>query len=168
MSFSSFLGFINLRTTAEIIGAAVGLFTLIKGTLEYVKQGTQKRIELYFQMVEKFSKFSDICALLECQETARDVEKLRMLPYEKKFDFVGFFEDLALMAENGLIRYRLAHYVFGFYAIMCWESDNFWNNVHGMSREEPYWRLFRAFVERMQKEKMGFLRRKFEPKMYRV
>jgi hypothetical protein len=40
--------------------------------------------------------------------------------------FLGFFEEVALMMNSGLIRKEVAHYMFGYYAIHCWDSKNFW------------------------------------------
>jgi hypothetical protein len=158
------------EAVAELIAAVVALVTLIFGTIEYHKQGVQKRTELFLKMRDRYGDFADLCALLEREGTPKGNQELRSFPYERKFQFVAFHEELALMAESGLIRYRLASYMFGYYAIKCWSSDNFWNDIPGspMNREEPYWRLFHAFVDRMQKEEEDFRRLKFESKRYQI
>jgi len=168
MLLSQIIAIADWKTISELIVAVAAIATLFIGTLEYIKQGAQKRTELFLHMRDRYIKFHDLCALLERRETPAGVEELRSLPYEKKFEFINFHEELALMAESRLIRYRLTHYMFGFYAIRCWESDDFWNGVYGFNREEPYWGLFSAFVDRMKREKETFLREKFNSKKYRI
>jgi hypothetical protein len=86
--------------------------------------------------------FQEICALLEA-----DDQKLDEVPFKDKRDLLGFFEEVALMMNSGLIRKNVAHYMFGYYAIRCWESEHFWSNVN---RESIYWALFRDFATTMK------------------
>lgn len=51
------------------------------------------------------------------------------------------------MMNSGLVRKDVAHYMFGYYAIRCWESEHFWSEVN---RKSIYWALFRDFVEKMK------------------
>jgi hypothetical protein len=48
----------------------------------------------------------------------------------------------------GIIRREVAHYMFGYYAIRCWDSDASW---HGVNRNSPYWSLFKNFASRDEK-----------------
>ena len=73
--------------------------------------------------------------------------KLQSVPYKDKRDYLGFFEEIALMVNSGIIRIELAHYMFGYYAIRCWESDCFWGDVN---RDSQYWVLFKEFVRKMK------------------
>lgn len=72
---------------------------------------------------------------------------LREYSPDEKRNFLGFFEEIALLSNSGLIRKEVAHYMFGYYAIRCWQSKNFWYN---MERDSPYWFLFRKFAIDMQ------------------
>jgi hypothetical protein len=74
-------------------------------------------------------------------------------PFKEKRDLLGFFEEIALMMNSGLIRNEVAHYMFGYYAIKCWESKYFWSTVY---RESIYWSLFRDFVEQMKQIEQSF------------
>ena len=69
------------------------------------------------------------------------------MPFNEKLDLLGFYEDLALMYKSGLIKKNVVHYMFGYYAIRCWESDNFWASVN---RESKYWALFKWFALEMK------------------
>jgi len=81
--------------------------------------------------------------------------------FKNKLYYVGFFEEVALMVNSGLIKIEVAHYMFGYYAIRCWDNDYFWSDVN---RETPYWALFRDFVAKMKKIESSFVydERKFK------
>jgi hypothetical protein len=168
MSIPDLLAHADWKIVAEVVGAAVGLATLLKGTLEYVKQGAQKRTELFLKMCEKYDDFREICDLLEHQDELEVKSKIRALSFARKQDFIGFHEELALMMESGLLRPAVVHYMFGYYAMACWKSDDFWNAPNGLNRDGAYWRLFRSFAEKMNKERKAFLVRAFNPKNYQM
>jgi hypothetical protein len=163
MILSNFFAGFDWKDSAALIGSAVALATLIKGTLEYVKQGTLKRAELFFQMEERYSRFLYLFDMLDHQDDEEIRKKLLSLPFGQKLDFLGFYEELAMMVESGLIRRTVAHYMYGYYAIVCWKSDSFWNEE---DRKDPYWRLFENFVE--QSKAYRIAPRKFKSKEYQL
>jgi hypothetical protein len=131
----------DLKSIATIIGAIIAVLTFLKGMIEYIKQGSQKRAEHFNIMRIKFKEnavFKEICDLLEC-----DDEKLTSIKFADKRDFLGFFEEIALMMNSKIIKKEVAHYMFGYYAIRCWKSRKFWTNVN---KESNYWQLFNKFV----------------------
>ena len=93
-------------------------------------------------------KFLEICACLD-----NDEAKLKDLPWKDKRDFLGFFEEVALMVNSRLIRLPVAHYMFGYYALLCWRSEKFWGDLE---RGSIYWALFRDFAERLAEEEQRF------------
>ena len=132
-------------------------FTQSLGPIEHaigtsLRAPDEYRLPTTFADVSNLDKdnqvFRELCALTET-----DAQDLRETPFKDKRDFLGFFEEVALMTNSCLIREAVAHYMFGYYAIRCWESRNFW---HGVNRESPYWSLFRDFVERMKAHEAGF------------
>jgi len=148
--------FIDITT---LVGIAIALFALIQGIVEFVKQGTQKRAEQFVEMRKRFKEnetFREISALLE-----NDDPKLASEPYKNKRDFLGFFEEIALMVNSGLIKIDVAYYMFGYYAIKCWNSDNFWKDIN---RKSQYWILFKKFVEKMNEKEASFV---YEEKKFR-
>jgi hypothetical protein len=133
------------------IGASLALLTFLKGIFEYSRQGAQKRAEMFLQMRRRLKEnqnFKELCALLDV-----DSSKLTEIPFKDKRDFLGFFEEVALMLNSGLLRKEVAHYMFGYYAIKCWESDHFSASIN---RNSNYWRLFKDFAEEMQKVRDSF------------
>lgn len=139
------------KDLATIIGVAIALFTLVKSLLEYMSQGAQKRAEQFIVMRKRFKENVDFKEMLDLLE--RDDPKLAKIPFKEKRDLLGFFEEIALMTNTGLIRRPVAHYMFGYYAIKCWESENFWE---GVNRRAIYWALFRDFVDQMREVENSF------------
>jgi len=141
---------------AAIVGAAIALAALAKGVWEYGQQGAQKRAEHFLVMRQRFKanvSFKTMCDLLETDDPV-----LADVPFKEKRDLLGFFEEVALMLNSSLIRTEVAHYMFGYYAIRCWRSENFWK---GVNRDSPYWSLFRDFAVRMERREraVAFRRR---------
>jgi hypothetical protein len=130
---------------ASVAGALIATATLVKGLFEYQKQTALKRAEHFFKLRERLKEnesFKEICNLLD-----HDDPKIAEIPFKDKRDFLGLFEEVALALNSGLIRAPVAQYMFGYYAIRCWDNDKFWEDVN---RNSIYWSLFRHFVEKMK------------------
>jgi hypothetical protein len=141
------------KDIAALTGAVLALGAFIRGLVEYARQGTQKRAEYFIAMRRRLKdtpSYNQLCNLNEQDDAA-----LREVPFIEKLNFVGFFEEVALMMNSGQIRKGVTHYWFGYYALRCWESENFW---HGLNREASYWFVFREFVRKMEREE-GKMRR---------
>ncbi|HEX8149678.1 MAG TPA: hypothetical protein VF591_21040 [Pyrinomonadaceae bacterium] len=149
----------DYKDIATIAGVLIALAALIKGLYEYVKQGAQRRAEQFVEMRKRFKEnetFRELAALIEDNDP-----KLLSEPFKNKLYYVGFFEEVALMVNSGLIKSEVAHYMFGYYAIRCWDNLYFWSDVN---RDTPYWALFRDFVAKMRKIEGSFMydERKFK------
>ena len=57
----------------------------------------------------------------------------------------------------------VAYCMFGYYAIRCLESKNFWR---GINKESPAWYLFRRFAEKMQEVERGIVSGKINIKRW--
>jgi hypothetical protein len=124
----------------------VALGTFIKAILEYRLQGRQKRAELFdkFKTTLKTEpRIVNINSLLEA-----DHETLTTIPLIDRYYFLGYYEQIAIAVNSGLIDKDVAHYMFGYFALRCWDSDNFWV---GINRQSYYWSVFKTFVDTMQK-----------------
>jgi hypothetical protein len=144
------------------IGAAVALITLVRALVEYRRQGVQRRAEQFFALrrrLKENGEFTHIAGLLDAaaaghpSETVRARQELRGVRFSTKRDYLGLFEEVALAMNSQLINPSVAHYMFGYYAILCWESDDFWEGVNKLT---PYWSLLADFVERMKLEQQSF------------
>ena len=133
------------RDVAAIVGVTIALVTLIKAVFEYSSHGAQKRAEHFLAMRQRFKgneSFRSLCAMLD-----GDDRELADVAFKEKRDLLGFFEEVALMVNSHLIREPVAHYMFGYYAVRCYQSDQFWN---GVNRDSSYWSLFTDFAKRME------------------
>lgn len=145
------------------IVAVTGILTLARAVIEYRLQGRQKRAEQFQALRKKLKdtpEFGKIAAALdEAHDPATAAsanEMLRTMDFEPKRNYLGLFEEVALALNSGLLSAPVAHYMFGYYAILCAENDAFWSNVGRLS---PYWSLFNDFYERMLEEQRELMRR---------
>ncbi|NDJ22855.1 hypothetical protein GS682_14665 [Nostoc sp. B(2019)] len=152
------------RNIAIIIGTFVALVTLMKGIYEYTRQLAQKRSEQYAEMRKRFRESEVISKLIGMLET--NDSNLAEVSWSQKVELLGFYEDIALMVNSGIIKRNVAFYMFGYYALRCWESEYFWDDVN---RDSPYWSLFRNFVNEMKAIEELFVEDSFlfDPKKYR-
>jgi hypothetical protein len=143
------------QTVATIFGIVVALATFIQAIREYSHQGANKRAEHFLEMRRRFKEnesFRTIADLIEADDVA-----LLEIPFKAKRDFLGFFEEIALSVNSGLLRKEVAHYMFGYYAIKCWKSHNFWQDIN---RQSIYWSIFKRFTEEMIEVEKNFLYRR--------
>lgn len=133
------------KDIAVIASTIVAVVTLIKAVIEYTRQNAQKRADHYQILRDKFRNDEQIHPLFELLES--NSNELESIPLRQKQHLIGFYEDIALSVNSGLLKKEVAHYMFSYYALRCWESDHFWLNVN---RDSPYWALFRNFVEQMK------------------
>jgi hypothetical protein len=159
----------HLSAICTLISTIVAAVALWKGFREYQKQGSQKRTDLFLEMRRRYHEFDDICANLESKFDPGSNEYIRKLSFARKRAFIGFYEELALMTQSGLINWQVAHYMFGYYAIKCFDSEIFWDREqNGLNSGDHYWRLFGAFVKRAKIEEKWFKEHRFRYTIYRL
>lgn len=132
------------------LSIAVTAIGLLMGYLEYLRQGRQRRAEKYFELVREFTKFDDILDLLR-----EDSPRLRKLRPAQRERFLGFYEDLALLVNSGLIQEHLAFYAFGYWLDKVWTSKHFWADPK--NKEDSYWFLLRQLHFRQELHKGRFV-----------
>lgn len=135
-----------LKDGAIVLGSVIALFTFINGILEYGRQGRQKRADQFVQLRRRL-KENEIFKHITDLALRNDDALIHVSPADKR-DLLGLFEEVALMMNSGLIRKEVAHYMFGSYAIACWQSEHFWNN---MDRNSYYWQVFNEFAREMKR-----------------
>jgi hypothetical protein len=144
---------------AAAFGALIALATLVMALLEYARQGRQKRAEHFFDLRLRLKEnvdFATIAVLLDeadSSDSSEAEEKLASYSFRAKRDYVGLFEEVALAMNSGLLRPQVAHYMFGYYAILCWECGAFWANVNKFTK---YWSLMDDFYEKMKAQQDDF------------
>lgn len=133
------------KDVAIIFGSLIALIGFFFGALEYVRQGHQARATHFVQMRRRFLETPQYREILDMLAT--DDPKVRDVSIQEKRNFVGFLEEVALMVNSKLIRKEVAHYMFGYYVLLCARCDHFWE---GLDRNSVYWSLFRRFAADMQ------------------
>ncbi|MAU10041.1 MAG: hypothetical protein CL607_09490 [Anaerolineaceae bacterium] len=152
----------DLETLIPIIGGLVALGSFVLAVVEYQRQGALKRAEHFFVMRKSYREDSDFQKISDLLED--DSQELKKIPYADKRRFLGFYEEIALMMNSGLVRKELAHYMFGYDAIRCLESEHFWVGA-APDLDSKYWILFNTFAKQM-KEVEGSPT-SFDPKEYK-
>ncbi|HEV2706776.1 MAG TPA: hypothetical protein VGV59_12685 [Pyrinomonadaceae bacterium] len=135
----------DARDIATIIGVIIAVMTLIKGFLEYRRNAFLARVEHFANLKREFKEDAAIARITELLET--DAPQLAEVPAHDKWQFLCFFEEVALLLRAKLITSELAYYMFGYYATRCDRSQWFWNSF---PKDEKYWLLFFDFVARMK------------------
>lgn len=135
---------------ATVVGGWAALATVVGGVYQYAQQNKQKRAAHFIEMeriMETTPAFAAIRNLLENDDPA-----LQDIDFHDKRNFLGFFELVALLVNSRLLTREVVHYMLGYYAIRCWESENFWRMRDGSSlnKDSVYWALFAQFVKQMQ------------------
>jgi hypothetical protein len=135
--------------------ALIAVATFVKGVLEYRGQGKQKRLERFLEVRKRFKEsgpFMEIFGLLE-----QDPGSLLKDQYTlRKTELLGFFEEVAVLMYNGVFSRSMTHYMFGYYALKCWDSEEFWSSE---DRHSSYWVVFRKFCDDMKAEERALKER---------
>ena len=136
------------KDIATILTVAIALLALLKGVFEFVLQSKQRRAT---QLLELHAKLDSEDAFKKITNALDDdPEKLRTIPPGDKRYFLALFEEAALLTNSGLIPTPVAHYMFGYYSLRTWASEEFWENMQPDEKNTPYWALFKSFVEEMR------------------
>jgi hypothetical protein len=130
------------------VGRLIALAGLAKALLEYTQQGRQKRAEQFFALRRRMKDSSEFRRIAGLLDDPRGAEELAPVPFVEKRDYLGLFEEVALVVNSGLITPEVAHYMFGYYAIRCWENEAFWV---GVNRDSLYWSVFADFARQMER-----------------
>ena len=161
-----------LTILIAIVAGLIGFATFIKAIFEYRLQGRQKRAELLDLLRNRLwtdQQLSRVTRILE-----GDQEEFKRISKMDKYYFLGFYEQVAIAVNSGLIRKNVAHYFFGYFARRCGESENFWykDESSTINKNSYHWMAFRKFVEKMRKieknrTKPNFIRRLYVKIHYR-
>lgn len=141
--------------TAAITGTAIlAIVTLIKGYYEYKLSTRQKRIEFYEKLGTKLETDENLKTIIDYLETGNP--ELRKISRFNRYKFLRYYEDIALIMNSGLLKPKIAHYMFSYYAIRCADSTDFW---HDINKEAIYWKTFIDFVSQMRSIESDCLRK---------
>jgi hypothetical protein len=133
------------KDIATIIGGLILLLTFLKTTVEYIRQGTHKRVELFLQLDDRFQHNKNFQLIRNYIQTKNP--KISQVNKKMRSDYAGYFEQIALLTNSGVLKKEVACYMFSDDAIQCWECEEFWKDF---DKSDSYWGLLRKFVEDMK------------------
>jgi hypothetical protein len=178
---------------SAISGIGVPLAAILGGfwaLYVYIRDSQRKRVELYRSLRDHYRtnpRFGSIFRKLAQYEKAEPIDRERIayeiqaIDIDARLEFVAFFEDLALIANSRtfwkwgrVLPEATIHYMFGYSAIQCWDTEPFWEGLFDnknsppprpaqdaddetlrkyekYARDKAYWSVFETFVERMTK-----------------
>ncbi|MBL8048485.1 MAG: hypothetical protein JNJ45_07375 [Chthonomonas sp.] len=131
----------SFKDIAIIAGGAIGFITLWQGIYQYAKQGRFTRVNQFVSMRRRFLEdetYRRIMALILEGSPAVAAE-----PVLDRRALAGFFEELAIMMNSGVLKPEVVYYMFGSFALKIDESKGFW---HGLDRDSHYWTVFRTLI----------------------
>jgi hypothetical protein len=137
----------NAAGITAIVAVIALIVTVIRAAVEYSKQNLLKRFEKYQELSRDWFDDKDIQEIIGLLEEDPK-RKLLKMSYSKKEAFIGFYEEIGLMLESGIIKKRIAYYMFGYYTIRCYRNKDFWTDIN---IDSPYWSLFRRFAKNVIK-----------------
>jgi len=116
---------------------------LARSNAEAEREGRLKRFEKYQQMQSRYRQDESIQAVFRWlyPEHYHDGDKTRpQVTTNDKLNFMGFYEELAIMVNSQIMTPEAAYYTFGVDAVEFWQKEASW---HG----DDSFKLFNLFVE---------------------
>ncbi len=138
----------DIKDLATILAAVIATLTLLKGLAEYARDAAQRRLQTLVGLRVRFTDGAASQAVRAAIESD-DKDALSKVSKNHRVDFEALIEEVALMLNSKLISERVAHSMFGFYAIEANKSKAFWKGFHPVENE-IYWKPFTDFAERME------------------
>jgi hypothetical protein len=135
----------HCATAAGFITVTV---TLMLNWRNYVQLSKHNSLEFQFKLWDllrsKPPGQQDICEIIDAEEWS----KLSDIPARERRHKLFLFEQIALLVNSKYMHPHLAHYMFGYHAIRCWDRKEFWPDLP--DKTTGYWKLLQEFIEQMK------------------
>jgi len=134
-----------LKDISVIVAGMIAFITLWQGLFQYSRQGHATRASQFIQMRRRFLEdevFKNLLNLI-----ATNSPDIATSSIQDRRNLVGFIEEVALMMNSGLLKPEVAHYMFGYYALLISDCEPFWTDL---DKNSQYWAVFHGFVKSMQ------------------
>jgi len=141
----------NVETILKDITGVVAVVTLMKGVYEYMMQRSDKRAQQFLEMRKSFRENKEFQKILEHLHGDQDFSQISDTV---KFEFMGFFEDLAFLINSKLMKKETVFYMFSFDVIAAWNNSLFWDDE---LKNDKYWSLLSDFVNQMMEIDKNFI-----------
>jgi len=148
----------DLKDWTEIVrnlllaGTAVLAYLTYRSTVnKHQKKDQLDRYGLISKLLDTFDDDLEFQRLVKLLENQPSLE-LAGVSKETKYKFMGFIEEIEVLIENNLISENFALYMFGYYARLAYNHQQFLQLTDGsINLDSPYWRKFKHFAQRADK-----------------
>jgi hypothetical protein len=141
-----------LANFATAVGFITVVITLLLNWRNYVRQSRQNSLDFQFKLWDLLrakpdgqKDMKDICQIIDDEEWGKLSE---ISPNDRRHKLF-LFEQIALLVNSKHMHPDIAHYMFGYHAIRCWDREEFWPALP--DKTTGYWKLLQDFVEQMRK-----------------
>jgi hypothetical protein len=119
---------------------------------ETERENRLRRFEKYQQMQRRYREDASIQAVFrhlypEFYET--DTTRTPGASTNDMLNFMGFYEELAIMVNSEIMQPELAYYTFGVDAVHFWNAEKRWH-------DDRSWKLFNSFVSEVRQFRERF------------
>ena len=114
----------HIKVIALLLTSTLAVIAFTKGVLEYTRKNTLDRALVYLELRKRFKEtnsFAEIISYLDSND-----DKLSKISISDKLKFLGFFDDIAIMVNSGLLNKYIATQAFGFYIQKTWNNKHMW------------------------------------------
>ncbi len=133
----------------KILGGIGALIVFFRGLGVYRLQSSLQRFEKFSEMQKRFDTDEDFEEILHCLEADRAAQ-IANISQTKRAAFLGFFEDIGIMMNSGLIRPEVAFNTWGYWALKARETPELWIGMDTSDDKRLYWAIFHQFADNMQ------------------
>ena len=114
----------NLKLLVTTLTIFIAMIALIKGVFEYTKTNQLARANVFLELRKRFKETSNFSKIIEYLDS--NDSELSEVSKSDKLKFLGFFDDVAILINSGLLDKTIANQTFGFYIQKAWENPNMW------------------------------------------
>ncbi len=143
-----------VKDVSIIVAGAVTLVGLFASGWEYRKKNRADRATHFVELRRRFLEDRDFRRIQEL--LIADDPGLREISKQERRNFIGFLEEVGLMASSGIVRREIAWCMFGRYIELADASQNLW---FGLDPGSQYWTVFKQTVKLIDEENKKHRRR---------
>ena len=114
----------NIKLIVTTLTIFIAMIALVKGVFEYTKNNQLARANVFLELRKRFKETSNFSRIIEYLDSHDS--KLAQVSKSDKLKFLGFFDDLAILINSGLVDKIIANQTFGFYVQKAWENPDMW------------------------------------------
>lgn len=138
----------------EILSSLVALIGSYFAYREFKKNKNLNAIDKFIAYREKLKKDESLIKIVKhIQIWQNDPNLKSQIPADISvfdfYNFLGFFEEIQILMDNGHIDKTLAKDMFSFYGCQLANNEHYWSKFNEDFKNDEDWKKFKLFVETM-------------------